>query len=364
MTEISFGTYRPPPLPKKVAAPSEVIELREKIAFLTSQLVNRERALQGEKDEFMARISLVSFERVSKLQEELEASKAEILQLRSTLAAPVAAPVAAAEAAVKSEAETEAGAPRSNHLDPTSPQLPTTPRRDAETSSAEEELRRRVVDLETRLITSREDIASARETLCARDEEIKKLSETAKRLSEALRQRAGETEMLKKDLADEQAFSQGLGANKAALEEHLDEAHKLLTALTHERNEAGRDARLMAQELMALRPTAVEYEVWQLWVETEIRTMTRVGKELGTDAFSKAAFQFVKKYKNGEAVDWVSNVVTNRNAALERAYGSAPRSPDAEPPNEMKVMYVVNKTAMSGDGCIPQVVAVPSNAQK
>ena len=386
--EITFGTYRPPPQPKNACWAPEVLELREKIAFLTNQLVDRERVLQAEKDEFMASVSRTSAARIASVQEDLEASKAEIVQLRKAVAAAEAAAAAATASAAEAEAaaaattasvavaaaEAAAGDPRPPHPEIRSreappggeaaPHLPTTPRRDAEPSPVEEELRRRVVELEMRLTASREDAASARETVQARDDEIKKLSETAKRLSEALRQRAGETEMLKKDLADEQAFSQGLGANKAALEEQLDDAHKVLTALTHERNDAGRDARLMAQELLTLRPAAIELEVWQLWIDTEIRTMTRVGRELGNEAFSKAAFQFVKKYKNGEAEEWVSNVVTNRNVALERAYGAAPRAPNGEPANEMKVMYVVNKKAAPGDSGIPQVVPVPLNAQK
>jgi chromosome segregation ATPase len=369
-TEITFGTYRPPPQPKNVGTTAEVLELREKVAFLTSQLVNSERSLQAEKDVFMASISRVSFERISKLQEELEASKAEIVQLRSTVAASEAAEAveaateAVVEAAAEAEARVSAWGHRAHHSEPTSPQLPTTPRRDAETSPAEEELRRRVMDLEARLTASKEDTASARETVHARDDEIKKLSETAKRLSEALRQRAGETELLKKDLSDEQAFSQGLATNKSALEDQLAEAHRRMATLTHERNDAGRGARSMAQELLTLRPTAIELEVWRLWMDTEIRTMTRVGKELGNDAFSKAAFQFVKKYKNGEAEEWVSNVVKNRNEALNRAYGAPPSAQDGELPNAMKIMYVVNKNAAPGDSNIPQVVAVPPNAQK
>lgn len=363
-TEITFGTYRPPPQPKYVVSNTEVLELREKIAFLTSQLVNSERALQAEKDEFMASISRVSFERISRLQEELEASKAEIVQLRSAVAVAEAAAEAAAKAAADVETRAAAGGPRAHHPEPTPPQLPTTPRRDAEPSPAEEELRRRVADLEARLTASKEDTASARETVHARDDEIKKVSETAKRLSEALRQRSGETELLKKDLADEQAFSQGLAANKSALEEQLAEAHKRMAELTHERNDCGRDARFMAQELLTLRPTAIELEVWRLWMDTEMRTMTRVGKELGNDAFSKAAFQFVKKYKNGEAEEWVAKVVTNRNEALNRAYGAPPSSPDGELPDAMKIMYVVNKNAAPGDSNIPQVVAVPLSNQK
>jgi hypothetical protein len=372
-TEMTFGTYKPPPQPKNVDNTLEVLELREKVAFLTLQLVNSERALQAEKDEFMASISRVTFERISKLQEELEASKSQIFQLQITVAAAEAAAEAATEAAVEgaakaAAAEAEARAvtegSRVHHLEPPPPQLPTTPRRDIEPSPSEEELRRRVMDLEARLSASKEDTASARETVHARDDEIKKISETAKRLSEALRRRAGETELLKKDLADEKAFSQGLGANKAALEEQLDEAHKVLSALTHERNDAGRGARLMAQELLTLRPAAIELEVWQLWIDTEIRTMTQVGKEHGNEAFSKAAFQFVKKYKNGDAEEWVAEVVKNRNEALSRAYCAPPSSQNGELPDAMKVMYVSNKKSAPGDRNIPQVVAVPPIQQK
>lgn len=368
-TEMTFGTYKPPPQPNNIDNTLEVLELREKVAFLTLQLVNSERALQAEKDEFMASISRVSFERISKLQEELEASKSKIIQLQSTVAAAEASVQAAVEGAAKAaavgvEARAVTEGLRIHHPEPTPPHLPTTPRRDIEPSPSEEELRRRVMDLEARLSASKEDTASARETVHARDDELKKLSETAKRLSEALRRRAGETEILKKDLADEKAFSQGLGANKAALEEQLDEAHKVLTVLTHERNDNGRGARLMAQELLTLRPAAIELEVWQVWIDTEIRTMTQAGREYGNEAFSKAAFQFVKKYKNGDAEEWVAEVVKNRNEALSRAYCAPPSAQNGELPDAMKVMYVTNKKSAPGDRNIPQVVAVPPIPQK
>ena len=321
MTEFTFGTYHPhSPEPT-----SEVVELREKVAYLTNQLVGRERVLQAEKDEFIASVSRASTTRIVKVQEELEASKNEIIQLRkdvaaakdaalaaaeaasaaaaeaaakdAALAAAEAASAAAAEAAVKAAAEAAAVAAVRDLRPPTlggqeweacaggdsTQHLPKTPRRDDEPSPAEEEMRRRVADLETRLTASREECESSRETVHARDDEIKKLSETAKRLSDALRKRAGETEMLKKDFADEQAFSQGLAANKAALEEQIEEFHKVMTAVIHERNDAARDARLMAHELQTLQPVAIELEVWHVWIDTEIRGMTAIGKELGNE---------------------------------------------------------------------------------
>jgi|694.fasta_scaffold00641_15 hypothetical protein len=300
-TEFTFGTYHPhSPEPT-----SEVVELREKVAYLTNQLVGRERVLQAEKDEFIASVSRASTTRIVKVQEELEASKNEIIQLRkavaaakdAALAAASAAAAAAAEAAVKAAAEAAAVAAVRDLRPPTlggqeweacaggdsTQHLPKTPRRDDEPSPAEEEMRRRVADLETRLTASREECESSRETVHARDDEIKKLSETAKRLSNALRKRTGETEMLKKDFADEQAFSQGLAANKAALEEQIEEFHKVMTAVIHERNDAARDARLMAHELQTLQPVAIELEVWHVWIDTEIRGMTAIGKELGNE---------------------------------------------------------------------------------
>jgi hypothetical protein len=68
--KLEFGTFRsktPLPLP----TPSIVIELRGQVAFLTEQLVNRERVLQVEKDEFVATVSRTTTLRIAKVQEEL-----------------------------------------------------------------------------------------------------------------------------------------------------------------------------------------------------------------------------------------------------------------------------------------------------
>jgi hypothetical protein len=66
-------------------------------------------------------------------------------------------------------------------------------------------------------------------------------------------------------------------------------------------------------------------------------------------AFSKAAFQFVKKYRHGDAQEWVSDVVKNRSAALTRVYGVAPRTAACEVADASKFMYVFNKKAAPGD---------------
>jgi hypothetical protein len=271
--KLEFGTFRPkPPLP----TPSIVIELRGQVAFLTSQLVDRERVLQVEKDEFVATVSRTTTLRIAKVQEEL------------------------------AEARKGACAPP----DPPPTQL---------------------------------DDASKKETAAA--------LATVKRLSDALAKKNGELAATKKSLEDEIAFTRGLGENKEDLEKQLAEAAQKIKNLTFELSDTGNAARMMAQELLTLRPTAIELEVWRLWLDTETRLMTREGREKGTDAFCKAALNFVTKYRTGQADEWVGVVVTNRTKALHRAFG------DGDLPEALEIMYMVAKDGTSNT--IPTVVAAP-----
>lgn len=351
-------------------------ELNTQIAFLTQQLVTRERVLQAEKDEFMASVSLAASTRTAAVQNELrdaiqsgENSRLEANQLREEMATLKEETNRLREFEDRSRREVDAlRAEAQNHKhdmedinskllalrdqmnvardealraeSPSTPPATAPPTREAsrntpfceslESSAKVAELRRHVSELENRLAKSTEsihaamqDAVEARQLAVLKDEEAKRLTDTAKRLSEGLKRKMGEIDAFRRELEEEKAFSAALADTKNVLEKQIAEMGMHISELTKERNDAGRSARLMAEELLSLRPASIELEVWRLWFETEVRNMIRACQEHGQEAFTRKATQFVNTFKNGEADEWVALVVKNRQRALESHYQTA-----------------------------------------
>jgi hypothetical protein len=76
----------------------------------------------------------------------------------------------------------------------------------------------------------------------------------------------------------------------------------------------------MAAELCAREDNGLLLEVWLLWISTEVRKLAQIGKEYGVEMFGKASFAFVKKYRDGEAENWVKQVVASRNESIRKRY--------------------------------------------
>jgi len=348
-------------------------DLNAQIAFLTQQLVTRERVLQAEKDSFMASVSLAASTRTATMQQELrdaiqagETARYETNQLREEMVSLQEETTRLREREERSKqeadelrSETQARKREMEDLNsrlvelrnqmkvardeflraesPSTPPSTPPPARDAprgatlsdsfESPENVAELRRRVTELERRLAESTDslraamqDVVDSRQLAVLKDEEAKRLTETAKRLSEGLKRKMGEIDAFRRELEEEKAFSAALSDTKNVLEKQIAEMGMHISELTKERNDAGRSARLMAEELLSLRPASIELEVWRLWFETEVRNMIREFRDNGQEAFTRKATHFVNTFKNGGADEWVALVVKNRQRALESHY--------------------------------------------
>jgi predicted RNase H-like nuclease (RuvC/YqgF family) len=278
-----------------------VASLEKQVQFLTLQLVERERVLQREKDEFIATVNEVSTRQTTSLRARVGQLEAENARLQCAA-----------------------------HERPCSPGTPPPSPKPAQ---AEDELRRKITELETRCERVRAEWAQEHATVIEREREVKKLDETAKRLSNALRENAAKMDRLNRELADEKMLNTSVSENTHTLEQRIDDLQRQVASLMFENQDAERGCRLMAQELLMLRPHAIEMEVWRLWLDTETRKLARVGKEMGTELFIKATLLFLKKYREGEAEAWVQHVSKNRNEALGKRYAEdKAASGDADKP--------------------------------
>ena len=311
-TELVFGSYVPPPEMK-------VAQLEARVDFLTKQLVERERILQAEKDEFMSGLALTT----TRLRNEAAEREARVLDLEAQLSLAKTPPPPPPEC-ISPDRNEEVEALRAR--------LEAAELAAARATRVSEDLESEIAKIRADAKSVEKDLEEAREARKVSEREVRKVTDTAKSLSLALKTASKKADESTKNAEGWKEMASSLTTNLKDAEKRAEEAECEALRLAQELKGTQNENRLMTLELVTRNNIDLQLTVWHEWFKTETRRLMQISRDYPPETFNRAAAAFVIKYRGKnddempEAEKWVRQHVRERFELRQRQMnGSAPR---------------------------------------